>query len=384
MNNYTTEWILVRVDFNISYNLYRLFTIIPTLQFFITNGVKLIIIAHHEPASESIAPFAELLNKFKIPATFAKDISEVHTLQKKENPPQVILLENLRMFSEEKKPESPTAHKWAQSLKDLAYAYVFEAPGVMHRSHTSLTILPQLFTPENRIIGPRVAHELAVLDNLKNKKPLIALLGGNKINEKLQYAHDMLPSLSHLILAPGLSCAVAQYLGKPHGAFTVDAKSLEIAQKLVYNAEAHNVTLVIPSDYLVSSEWPLTENSIIRTVRDTEILPTEYPIALGSTSIAHTISLMAHARSVIVNGGFGVDEIPDPHTMDLKNMAQRIAAHSGKVTIAGGSTVSAYLKYINRKTRVELLTAGGAALAYLAHHSLPVISICTEKNSSQN
>lgn len=380
MNNYTTQWILIRVDFNISDNLYRLITTLPTLHFFLHNSLRLLIITHHEPATESIEPLAALLQNFDIPAVFAKTVAEVQILQEQENPPHVILLENLRMFSEEKQPESPAAQQWAESLKARASAYIFEAPGVMHRAHTSLTVLPNLFELKNRVIGPRVGYELSVLENLKHKKPLVALLGGGKITEKLQYAHDMLPLLSHLILAPGLSSAVAQYLNKPTGAISSNPEDLKIAQKLVHTAEAHSVNLVLPEDYLVSSEWPLTENSTIRTVRDTEILPNEYPIALGSKSIIRAISIMAPACAIIINGALGADDIPDTHTEDLKTLAQRAAAHPGKVIIAGGSTVAQYTYYTERKTRVELLTAGGSALAFLGGKELPVIDICSKTN----
>lgn len=96
-------------------------------------------------------------------------------------PGEVLLLENLRFYSEEEAGDVA----FAKELASLGDIYVNDAFGTAHRAHASTTIIAQFF-PNDKCFGTLLAKEIESLNRvLKNsEKPVTAVLGGSKVSSK--------------------------------------------------------------------------------------------------------------------------------------------------------------------------------------------------------
>ncbi len=183
--------VLVRCDFNVPMddegNITddrRIVSSLPTIEYLIENGAKVILMSHlGRPKGEanpkySLAPVArrlsELLNKEVI---FAKDdrvvSDDVKVIVSKMNEGDVVLLENTRFRKEEEKNDD----NFAKELASLGDLYVNDAFGTSHRAHAS-NVGVSKWLPS--AVGYLVEKEISTMGKaLENpEKPFVAILGG--------------------------------------------------------------------------------------------------------------------------------------------------------------------------------------------------------------
>ena len=243
---------------------------------------------------------------------------------------QVTLLENLRFSPGEQSKDPATKLAFAQQLAHNMDYYINDAFGTIHRNDTSITLLPTLFATENRFYGLCIAQEFQNLEQLRNApaKPFIAVLGGNKLADKL-------PLIHHLITAPASTRVTHIMLG---GALA-NAVLANPQHELQALATQHNVFLGLPTDGT-----------------DTDI---------GPATIASYQAIIATAQTIFANGTMGVYEQPDSQE-GTKAILQAIANNKG-FTVLGGGDCAAAAQQFGIADKVSFIsTGGGATLAYLA------------------
>jgi phosphoglycerate kinase len=115
---------------------------------------------------------------------------------------EILLLENLRFYEEEKKGDVAFAEK----LSKFGDIYVNDAFGTAHRAHASTTIIAQFFK-ENKCFGNLLAREIESIDKVLNtsEKPVLAILGGAKVSSKITVIENILDKVDHLIIGGGMS-----------------------------------------------------------------------------------------------------------------------------------------------------------------------------------
>jgi phosphoglycerate kinase len=223
--------VLIRVDFNVPQdkvtgaitNTKRIEAALPTIKYALDKGASVILMSHlGRPDGKriekfSLKPVAEALSKLLgKPVQFLNDCvgPEVEAACAKAKPGEVILLENLRFHIEEEgkvkledgtklKADPEKVKAFRASLTKLGDVYINDAFGTAHRDHSSMTgvQLPQ------RACGYLMKKELdafgAVLDH--PKRPLLAILGGAKVADKIQLINNLLDKADEIIIGGGMA-----------------------------------------------------------------------------------------------------------------------------------------------------------------------------------
>mgnify|MGYP001603524598 FL=1 len=178
--------VLIRLDLNEPIengkvvNDFRIRRIIPTLQFLVKNGAKIVVISHRGEKEDSLKPIALYLNKF-IKVGFVPDVcgSVASDSIKMMADGSIIILENLR----KEKGEEKNGLNFAKKLAKFADIYINEAFSVSHRKHASIVLLPKLLPS---YAGFLFTEEVTALSRvIKPKQPLLMIMGGAKSETKL-------------------------------------------------------------------------------------------------------------------------------------------------------------------------------------------------------
>jgi len=275
--------VLLRVDFNVPQdkkdpnvitNTARIDGAMPTIQYCLDKGAKSVVLMSHLGRPDgmvkqqySMAPVAKCLETIVgKPVTFLPDCAgaEVEKACADPSPGSVILLENLRFKLEEEgkgvdaegnkvKADKAKVAEFRASLAKLGDVYVNDAFGTAHRAHSSM--LGEGF--DIKASGFLVAKELdafaKVLDN--PAKPVLAILGGAKVSDKIQLIKNMLSKVDKMIIGGGMAYTFLKVLNQmPIGSSLYDEEGAKIVPEIMELAKEMNVEITLPVDFVTSSE----------------------------------------------------------------------------------------------------------------------------------
>ena len=171
---------------------------------------------------------------------------------------EVLLLENLRFYEEEKKGDVAFAEK----LSKLGDIYVNDAFGTAHRAHASTTIIAQFFE-QNKCFGNLLAREIESIDKVLNnsEKPVLAILGGAKVSSKITVIENILDKVDHLIIGGGMSFTFVKALGGKIGNSICEDDKMELALEILKQAKAKGVEVHIPLDVVAADDFSNDANT---------------------------------------------------------------------------------------------------------------------------
>ena len=399
--------VFVRVDFNVPQdkktgeitNTARIAAALPTIQFILDKGGSAVLASHlgrpdgQRSEKFSLKPvadkLAELLGK---PVAFLSDCvgAEVEAACAALQPGGVILLENLRFHIEEegkvkledgtKKSAEPAAiAAFRASLTKLGDIYVNDAFGTAHRAHSSVVGVDLPIKAAGFLMEKELTAFAAVLDN--PKRPLLAILGGAKIADKIPLINNLLDKANEIIIGGGMAFTFKKMLeGMEIGNSLFDPKGAEIAQELFDKAAAKGVKIHLPIDFILADKFAPDANT--KSVTDKEGIPAGWEgLDSGPASRALFAEVIGRAKTIVWNGPPGVFEF-DAFAGSTKAMADAIAAATEKGAISvvgGGDTATAAKKFgvINKVTHAS--TGGGASLELLEGKTLPGVAALTEE-----
>ena len=376
--------VLLRCDFNVPLSEKReilddcrIRKTLPTIEYLKQKQAKIILISHlgdSEKGKEkkySLKPIAsrleELLNQ-KI--NFIPDClgRNVEKKIEKMKAAEVILLENLRFYPEEKENEPNFVRKLAQ-LGDI---FVQDGFGVCHRSHASVVGIPRILPAA---CGFLLAEEIAILSQvLENPdRPLIVIIGGVKISTKIELVRQFLERADHLLLGG----KIANTLLKVKGLYIKETWEEE-EEKLLKVLERINLTnpkLHLPVDGIIalsSLEERYLRQGAVGTLRKEEEI-----FDIGPETIETFKKIIESAKMIVWNGPLGYFEKP-PFDKGTTEIAKAIV-ESDAFSIAGGGET---IEFINKNGLTEkfnhISTGGGAMLDFLSGQLLPGIEVLEE------
>jgi len=274
--------VLVRVDFNVPLdkktnavtNTQRITESLPTLRRILADEPTSLVLMSHlgRPNGErdpkaSLRPVAALLESMlQRPVKFLDDCVGADVEQACASPPagSIIMLENLRFHAEEEgerevdkkkvKAEPAAVEQFRQSLQRLGDVYVNDAFGTAHRAHSSMVGIHL----EPRIAGLLMGKELEyfgrVLEN--PQRPFLAILGGAKVEDKIQLIEALLDKVDAICIGGGMAFTFKKVLsGMDIGGSLFDAKGAAVVEKIVAKAKAKNVSLVLPVDFVAADKF---------------------------------------------------------------------------------------------------------------------------------
>lgn len=362
--------ILVRAALNVPVvngkvvNTYRLRRALPTIQFLVKKGARVVLIGHiGEQGTETLLPVAEALKTFIPNVSFCSEsIGPVARSTVRELAPgHILVLENLRRHKGEKANDSG----FAKELASLADVFVEDSFDTCHRPDASIIGVPHFLPSYAGFVVEEEVRELT--SALSPKHPALAVIGGAKFSTKEGVLTRLLSIYDHVFVGGALANDFLKAAGHPIGKSLVSPLNEE-AIKIVL---AHP-KLILPVDSIVVSEQWLTapnprEHARVASLDD--VRPDEIILDHGPGTQSLLAAHAGNAKAILWNGPLGNYE---RGFNDATNaFAKAVANTKARSVIGGGDTVAA-IETLGLLTHFSFVsTGGGSMLDFLAKGSLP-------------
>jgi len=383
--NFNHKKALIRVDFNVPLDdnfkvtdATRIEAAKPTIDKILADGGSVILMSHlgRPKGKESKYSLQHILDKTSEvlgkKVKFAEDCIGLVAEEAAKNlqPGEILLLENLRFYSEEEAGDVDFSKKLA-SLGDI---YVNDAFGTAHRAHASTTIIAQFF-PNDKCFGTLLAKEIESLNKvLKNsEKPVTAVLGGSKVSSKITVIENILDKVDHMIIGGGMTFTFIKALGGKIGDSICEDDKLELALEILEKAKEKNVEIHLPVDVIAANAF--SNDAETQVVNVNEIPDGWQGLDAGPESLERFKKVILESKTILWNGPLGVFEMEKfaNGTISLGEFIAE-ATQKGAFSLVGGGDSVAAVKQFGLEPKMSYVsTGGGAMLEMLEGKSLPGI-----------
>ena len=384
--NVSGKKVLVRCDFNVPLkdgeitSDKRIVASLPTIKYLIDHNAKVILCSHlGRPKGEfkpefSLAPVAkrlsELLGK---EVKMAKDVvgESAQALAAELKDGDVMLLENVRFHAEETKNDP----EFSKALASLADIYVNDAFGSAHRAHSSTTGVAD-YLPA--VCGYLIQKEIEFMGGaLENpKRPLVAILGGAKVSDKIGVINNLLDKVDTLIVGGGMAYTFFVAKGYHVGTSLVEEDKVELAKDMMNKAAEKGVKFLLPIDNVVGKEFDA--DTEYQTINSDEFPAGWMGLDIGPKTRELFADAVKGSGTVIWNGPMGVSEWD--HFANGTIAVATAVAESGAISIIGGGDSAAAAQKLGFADKMShISTGGGASLEFLEGKELPGIAALNDK-----
>lgn len=370
-------------NFNVT-NTARIDRTVPTIKELMSKGAKVVVISHFgrpegkgdmkNSLSHIVKDLEKALGKkvVFVDNCIGEKVSEA---VKNMGNDEILLLENLRFYNEEKKGDEA----FAKELVKPADVYVSDAFSTAHRAHASMVAAAKELPAA---MGRLMEEEVKALENaLSNPtRPLIAVVGGSKVSTKLDLLNNLVKKVDKLVISGGM----AHTFMKASGIDTLNEANslvqmdmLDTAREIMATAKANNCDIVLPQDVVVSKEFK--PNAEHKTVALSDIPAEGWSLLdVGEKTIATINAKLDECKTLVWNGPLGVFEMKP-----FDNATNKVAQHAAELTQAGklmsvaggGDTVSALENAGVANKFSYISTAGGAFLEWMEGKELPGVAV---------
>lgn len=380
--------VLLRCDFNVPLDPEtgritsdtRIRATLPTIEYILAHGASVVACSHlGKPKGAvkpelSLEPVANRLSALlERPVVFAKDAVGPDAQAKAAalKPGDVMLLENLRFDIREEKNDP----EFARELARLGDVFVDDAFGTVHRAHAS-TAGVAAYLPA--YAGLLLEKELSVMGKALDvpSRPLVSILGGAKISDKLGVISNLLDKADTLLIGGGMAFTFIKALGGSVGRSLVDESKTEYCMDMIKKALTKGVRFLLPVDAVAAKE--------ISAVAEWKIFPADripddyLGLDIGPETRRLFAEAVSGAGTVIWNGPMGVFEYPA--FAEGTAAVAKAMVETDAVTIVGGGDSASALEHLGFASRVtHVSTGGGASLEFMEGKELPGIACLLDR-----
>merc|ERR1719221_676589 len=399
--------VFIRVDFNVPQdkndpniitNTARIDAALPTIHEVLARGAKSVVLASHLGRPDgrvqerfSMAPVAKVVEeKLGTPVTFIESYGpEMEAACADPKPGSVILLNNLRFNVEEEgmgkdadgNKVSADAEKvtaFRSSIRKLADVYVNDAFGTAHRAHSSMVGEGFDVKATGGLMNAELAAFAKVLDNPGT--PVLAILGGAKVTDKIQLIFNMLDKVDKLIIGGGMAFTFLKVNdGMSVGSSLYDEEGAKIVPEIMQKAKDKGVEIILPVDFVISSEFG--EGGTVKEATKDEGIPDGFMgLDCGPKSNELNKAAVDASKTIVWNGPMGVFEMGKFEVGTKSLMDAVVAATAGGAVsvIGGGDTATACKKYKTVEKVTHCSTGGGASLELMEGKLLPGVAALSD------
>ena len=374
--------VLIRVDLNVPIsedkvlNDNRLLAILPTIRVAMSTAGKIILMSHlgrpiegkpiNDQPDASLLPVAEHLSSLlscNVPL-IEKYLVSPELI--KQNPAQILLLENVRI----NQGENANLDSLAKQYAKLCDVFVMDAFGTAHRAQASTHGVAR-YAP-TACAGPLLGKELDALQKslFNPKRPFMAIVGGAKVSTKLTVLESLASKVDHLILGGGIANTFLAAFGFGVGKSLCERHLIETAIKIM---DSTNVPL--PIDVVTAKQFKKDAPAAIKMI--SEIEKDDIIMDIGPKTCGKFCELIKKMSTVIWNGPLGVFEFPE-FSNGTQSIALAVAENEGYSVAGGGETVAAIDRFSVGDKISYISTGGGAFLEFVQGRELPAVKILEE------
>ena len=403
--------VLARVDYNVPMeekdgqmvinDVTRIQETLPTLEFLMNQGAKIILAAHlgrpkgqREPSLSLRPVAAKLADMLGRPVAFVDDCigEKVEKTVGLLQPGDVLLLENTRFYNEEEANDPAFSEKLAR----VADVYVNDAFGAAHRAHASTEGVARAIAKRGGqcAAGLLMERELKFLgDELQNPaRPFVVILGGAKVSDKIKVIDRLLDKADTILIGGAMAYTFRLALGFKVGQSLVEPDKTDMARSALEKAKARGAQFLLPTDNITAvpvktdrlnkKGKPVIELKNPRVNSEPNIPDTEEGVDIGPATIKTYSEVLHQAKTILWNGPMGIFE--DPRFAEGtfavgRAVAEATQKNGAKSIIGGGDSVKA-LNQAKLGDKVTFMsTGGGASLEFLEGRVLPGVAALTDK-----
>ena len=379
----TNKRVIIRCDFNVPVKDGKILddnkirASLETIQYLIEKKAKIIILSHfgkvkteEDKKKNSLEIVARRLQEL-VPSKvlFSRQTRSVMLASKINDmaPGEILVLENTRFEDVPNKLESDNDPQLAMYWAELADIFCLDAFGSAHRAHASTFGIAK-YLPS--CIGFLVQREVYNLDKyvLNAEKPFTILMGGAKVEDKVELIESLLPKCDHLLLTGGIanSCLyVLEYMvGK--SLRTDDEQVMEKIKNLLIQ---YKDKIMLPLDVIVGNSY---DENYVKHLQVNEVGSGDIIYDIGIETIDAYTEVIKNSKTIFINGTAGKYE-DKKFATGTRELLERISNTPINKIVGGGDGVSA-VNYFNLQDKFTYLsTGGGATLEYIIQGSLPAI-----------
>lgn len=383
------EVVLVRADYNvpltdsgeISDDL-RIRASLPTLEYLLERGCRVVIISHlgrpegHDVAL-SLEPIAKRLEELlERNVEFIDETvgEKVYQTIRKVPRGSIVMLENLRFYTQEEANDTAFAQAIVQSVRPRYF--VQDGFGVVHRAHASTQAIT-LLVPS--VAGLLLEKEYVTITKAmeRPRRPLVAVMGGAKVSDKIGVIEHFVDIADTILIGGAMANTFLAYKGLAVGASKYEADQGIVLDQLYAAAEKKvgkehvDEFIVLPQDVAVAQNISASAKRSEKSVQ--EIDSGDIILDLGSDSIKAFTKVVEGARTVIWNGTLGYAELEE-FSHGSARLALSLATHPETVSIIGGGDTADFVLGWDGNggaAFTHVSTGGGASLDLMAGKTLP-------------
>ncbi|MCL2249548.1 MAG: phosphoglycerate kinase [Oscillospiraceae bacterium] len=375
--------VLLRCDFNVPIDKEtgkirdegRIIAALPTINYLLEKNAAIIACSHFgRPKGEfkpefSLVQVAESLSKhLSKPVKMAKDVvgDDAKSLAAELKPGEIMLLENTRFHAEEEKNDP----EFAKKLADMADVFVSDAFGSVHRAHASTEgVSHYLPAVSGFLLKKELDHIGGAISD--PKRPLVAILGGAKVSDKLGVITNLLKISDAIIIGGGMAYTFFKAEGGKIGNSLCEDSEFESVLKCKQEAKERGVKLLLPEDSVAGAEF---SNDVEPKTFDSDSIPDGMmAMDIGPKAIAEFTKEIAGAGTIVWNGPMGVFEFSN-FAEGTKAVSEAVANSSAISIIGGGDSAAAVRKFGVADKITHISTGGGASLEFMEGKILPGIA----------
>ena len=387
--NFKNKRVLVRVDFNVPLDKNQEITddtrirrAIPTLDYILKNGGKLIICTHLGRPGGEVNPelstkhliqrLSDLLGSKVVHSSSTIGNEALEAVKNND----IVLLENTRFYKEEKKGDET----FAKGMAELADIYINDAFGTAHRAHASTTTVAKYFSKENKGFGLLMNAEIENGNKILNdpEKPVTAIIGGAKVSDKIKLIENLIDLSDHIIIGGGMAYTFIKSQGGQIGNSLCEQDYLDLARKTLIKANENNCQIHLPIDSVIANEFSKDAKFTIKASEDIE--ESWMGLDIGPMAIEAFGEVLANSKTILWNGPMGVFEFENfsKGTFAIAKSVAEATSNGAYSLIGGGDSVSAINKSGLNEHVSYVSTGGGAMLEFLEGKTLPGIAAMQE------
>ncbi|OGQ53123.1 MAG: phosphoglycerate kinase [Deltaproteobacteria bacterium RIFCSPLOWO2_02_FULL_53_8] len=375
--------VLIRVDFNVPLddkgNITddtRIRGVLPTINYALDQKAMVILASHlgrpkgKRVGEMSLGPVAKRLGRL-----LDKDVTltpdcvgdETKKIVADMKPGDVVLLENLRFHTEEEKNDG----EFGKNLGALADVYINDAFATAHRAHASNVAITKHV--KEYAAGFLMKKELTYFSMAMEKpvRPLIAIIGGKKVSDKVGVLAALCDRVDKLIIGGGMAMTFFKALGYEIGKSFAEDEALAAAKEVIAIAKEKKIKLYLPVDFVVADRYAAEAETKVVTYQE---IPKEWmALDIGPATVTLFSEAIQNAKTIIWNGPMGVFEL-DAFARGTFAMVSAVA-NTYAMTIVGGGDTDVAVHRAGEYAKISYIsTGGGAFLEILKGKELPGIT----------
>jgi phosphoglycerate kinase len=374
--------VLVRVDFNVPLedgsvaDDTRIRAALPTIEALRERGAKIVLVSHlgrpqdREPELSMRPAAGRLAELTGADVALAPGVvgEDVRALASRLAPGQILMLENVRY----EPGETENDPELAAALAELADVYVDDAFGAAHRAHASTEGVA-------RVVGERAAgllleREVAALTRVLEspERPLVAVLGGAKVSDKLAVMERFLDLADTLLIGGAMCFPFLSAQGHAVGVSLCAAEDVELAGRVLSAVSGRRARLELPVDLVIAPR--LAADVSAEPLDGVDVPEGMMGLDIGPRTAQAYGSVIAQAGTVFWNGPMGAFEL-EPFAAGTRAVAEAVASAPGTTVVGGGDSAAALQRFGLADRVTHLSTGGGAALELVEGRPLPGVEV---------